>query len=120
MSPLVQRQIEQPMTQPAGKPEKKQVHKKSGISKGEKVIYTGTLVAIVIALYFVLSNYASIYIANHQIQQSESEIQTQLKVNEGLSLQVMELSDPERILSEAKAMGMILDENNVRFTHTND
>ncbi|MCD8509658.1 MAG: septum formation initiator family protein [Bacillus sp. (in: Bacteria)] len=71
-------------------------------------------------MYLVLSNYASIYIANHEIQQTERAIQEQVKVNEGLSLQVMELSDPDRILSMAKEMGMILDENNVRFTHTSN
>lgn len=121
MSSLVQKQLEQPIYEPKrGTKNRKDKAFKSRISKGEKFIYTISLAAVIFVIYLLLSNYASIYIANHEIQQNERAIQEQMKVNEGLSLQVMELSDPERILSMAKDMGMVLDENNVKFTHTNN
>ncbi|ADU30856.1 cell division protein FtsL [Evansella cellulosilytica] len=120
MSPLVQRQTE-PLTHPSIKqqPSKQKVFK-GGITKGEKVIFSAAIIAVVMVLFMVISNYASIYITNHQIQQTERGIQQQVNANEALNLQVMELSDPERILSEAKEMGMVLDPNNVRYTHSNN
>ncbi|MFA9557356.1 cell division protein FtsL [Evansella sp. AB-rgal1] len=121
MSSLVQRQMEQPVINPSRRrqPVPKATPKKR-VTKGEKLIYSIALIGIVFSLYFVLSNYATIYVTNHQIQKSELEIHNQLSVNEGLQLQVMELSDPETILSKAKEMGMGLHNENVRFTHSND
>ncbi|SDY76274.1 cell division protein FtsL [Evansella caseinilytica] len=120
MSPLVQRQAETHTYPVKEKQSKKQRVFKGGITKGEKLIYCIALVALLFILYNVVSNYASIYVLNHQIQQQEQKIEDQRNVNESLSLQVTELSDPERILSEAKAMGMVLDDKNVKFTHSND
>ncbi|MBU9720449.1 MULTISPECIES: cell division protein FtsL [Bacillaceae] len=122
MSPLVEKQILQPNHQQNHKEKRvvKQSVYKSRITKGEKLFYLTALIGIVFVFYLVLSNYASIYMANHQIQQAELQIQEQQSVNEGLGLQVMELSDPERILDKAKDMGMVLREENVRYTHSND
>ncbi|UTR10976.1 cell division protein FtsL [Evansella sp. LMS18] len=121
MSPLVQKQAPYTSVQPQR--ERRTVTKrvyKGRVTKGEKLIYIVASAAFVFVLCLILSNYASIYMTNHQIQQTEVEISQQTGVNEALSLQVMELSDPERILSEAKDMGMVLNEENVRFTHQNE
>src|SRR5690554_2447937 len=120
MSSLAQRQVQQPV-QPQRKKQSQSVQKshKTGISKGEKLIYSLFLAVIVFGLYLIVSNYASIYLTNHEIQQNEVSIQEQININEGLGLQVMELTDPTRILSEAKEMGMFLNEDNVKFTHSN-
>ena len=121
MSSLVRKQTYQTAVQPNRERQtvKQRVYK-GGISKGEKLIYVVAAAALVFTLYFLLSNYASIYMTNHEIIQTETVIQEQGSVNEGLSLQVMELSDPERILSKAKDMGMILNEDNVKFTHNSE
>ena len=120
MSSMAQRQVQQPIS-PQRKKQTQTVHKsrKSKISKGEKLLYPLFLIVIVFGMYAVISNYASLYVTNHEIRQNESYIQEQIKVNEGLALQVRELTDPERILSEARGMGMILNEDNVKFTHPN-
>ncbi|WP_179298822.1 cell division protein FtsL [Evansella halocellulosilytica] len=118
MSPLVQRQEQQWNPQP--KRETKTVKQKvfnGGITKGEKLIYFAALAAVVFGLYLVISNYASMYIVNHQIQQTESDIAQQASINQGLELQVKELSDPDRILAEAEAMGMELRVEDVRSIH---
>ncbi|TMW73119.1 cell division protein FtsL [Alteribacter natronophilus] len=88
---------------------------KGGLTKGEKILYPLALLAVVFAAYIVVSNYASIYIANHEIQQTEMAIADQSTVNEGLSLQVKGLSDPDRILSIAGEMGMTLNDQNVNL-----
>src|SRR5690554_1745145 len=120
MSSLAQRQVQQPI-QPQRKKQSQSVQKtyKTGVTKGEKLIYSLFLTVIVFGLYLIISNYASIYLTNHEIQKNEVSIQEQTTINEGLGLQVMELTDPKRILSEAKEMGMILNGGNVKFTHSN-
>ncbi|UCZ51832.1 cell division protein FtsL [Bacillus shivajii] len=121
MSPLVQRQ--EPNWNPQPNQEKKigkQKVLKGKVTKGEKMIYSAFLIAIVLGLYLVLSNYASMYMVNHQIQQTETEISQQASVNQGLELQVKELSDPDRILAEAKSMGMELRVDDVRSIHVNN
>lgn len=120
MSSMAQRQVQQPLS-PQRKKQTQRVHKssKSKISKGEKLVYSLFLVVIVFGMYAVISNYASLYVTNHEIQQNEISIQEQIKTNEALALQVRELTDPKRILLEAKGMGMILNEDNVKFTHSN-
>ncbi|WP_236634703.1 cell division protein FtsL [Alteribacter lacisalsi] len=88
---------------------------KGGITKGEKILYPLALLAVLFAAYMVISNYASIYIANHEIQQTETVIASQASVNEGLSLQVKGLSEPDRILSIAQnELGMTLSDQNVK------
>ncbi|MDG5788295.1 septum formation initiator family protein [Evansella sp. AB-P1] len=117
MNQAVQRQTQQTIYKPVKEKKVKHLVRKGGITKGEKLIYASTLLVVVFALYLVISNYATIYMTNHQIQQSEYEIQQQLSVNDGLTLQVMEMSDPDVILSRAKEMGMTLDDGNVKFAH---
>lgn len=120
MSSLAQRQIQQPIA-PQRKKQSHSVQRevKKGITKGEKVIYSLFLAVIVFGLYLIISNFASIYLTNYEIQRNETSIEQQLRVNEGLGLQVKELSDPVRILAEAEKMGMVLNEENVKYTQFN-
>ncbi|SDN24898.1 cell division protein FtsL [Alkalicoccus daliensis] len=91
---------------------------KGGITRGEKLIYS-LIVPLVIAFGFmIISNYAAIYSLNHELQQTEATIAQQENVNDALSLQVKELSDPERILSIAQTdLGMSLNEEQVQVLH---
>lgn len=91
---------------------------KGGISRGEKMIYSLALPFIIACAFMIISNYATIYSLNHEMQQTETTISQQENINEGLSLQVKELSDPERILSIAQTeLGMSLNEEQVQVLH---
>lgn len=122
MSSLARKQFQQSVA-PVRRQETQRVleHRqvKKGISKGEKIIYSLFLATIVFGLYLIISNFASIYLTNYEIQQNEQFIEEQINVNEGLELQVKELSDPVRILQEAEKMGMVLNEENVRYSKKN-
>jgi cell division protein FtsL len=62
----------------------------------------------------MISNQSQIYQVNKQIQQVQTSIKEQQKVNSDLNVQVSELSTYERILAKAKSMGLVLNENNVK------
>lgn len=99
-------------TQPIPQPNKK--IRPSRLTPGEKVL--GLLFALFITFLCVnlISNHSSIYQANKDIQQVESEIAQQQRKNQDLENQVSELSRYERIMAKAKELGLKLDENNVK------
>jgi len=122
MSPLVEKRMQEtlPQHERQTKSVKERVFK-GGITKGEKLIYVLTTIAVIFVLYLILSNYATMYSYNHQIQQTETIITQQEDVNNGLMLQAKELSDPERILHIAQNdLGMELNDKSVKVIHGNN
>ncbi|NEU29473.1 cell division protein FtsL [bacterium LRH843] len=96
-------------------PKKQQYQGRMKITLGEKVIASMLVFVAFIFLSVIVHNYASIYNTNKEMFQLEQEIGKQTNVNEGLSLQVVELSAPDRILHLAsEELGMILDDNKVK------
>jgi cell division protein FtsL len=123
MSPLVEKRMNEaslPQHEHQAKPLKERVFI-GGITKGEKLIYTLSAVAVIFVLYLILSNYGTMYSYNHQNQQTELKITAQSEVNSGLTLQAKELSDPERILHIAQnELGMELNDKSVKVIHGNN
>lgn len=88
---------------------------KSKITSGEKFLYFLTVIGLVVAMFLVISTYATIYITNSEIHSLQRDIKGQTINNEALQLQVTELSAPDRILEIAtKKLGMSLDDKNVK------
>ena len=85
---------------------KVQVRKSSWITKGEKLLYSIAGVFLVSAGIYVVSYSSSTDSLNRELQQLESEVQSQQVTNEGLSFEVNELSRPERITKIAKENGL--------------
>lgn len=91
---------------------------KGRFTKGEKLIYSFGVIVMVMVCFVLITNYALMYMSNHDIQQLEDQIVQQQSSIDGLSLQVKELSDPERILHIAQNdMGMTLSDDNVHVIH---
>lgn len=91
---------------------------KGGITKGEKILYSLGAIVVCILCFAVISNYALLYMNNHQIQQMETQIVQHQGTVDGLTLQVKELSDPDRILHIARQdLGMSLQDGQVRVIH---
>ncbi|NJP36451.1 cell division protein FtsL [Alkalicoccus luteus] len=115
MSPLVKQHIPAPARKT--KTVVRRVHK-SGITKGEKLLYGLAVPLIIAAAFMIVSNYASLYSLNYDAQGTEAAITEQTSVNDGLTLQVKELSDPDRILTIAQSeLGMSLHDEQVRVLH---
>lgn len=85
------------------------------ITLGEKMIVAMIVAATFVVLSMMVHNYASIYSTNKEIYQLEATIGQQIQKNEGLSLQVVELSAPDRILDLAyEELGMNLEDDKVK------
>jgi len=104
---------------PAYKPEeqnkvKVKVRKSSWITKGEKLLYSIAGICLVSVGIYVVSFSSSTDSLNRELQQLESEVQTQQVKNEGLSFDVSELSRPERITKIAKENGLKIQDAKIK------
>lgn len=90
------------------------VKKRPLFTLGEKVLFGAFLGMVLIGAIFILSNYVKLYEVNRDIQAIEVKLNEQQKVNNDLLIQQKELSNPERIWSKAKELGLTLNPNNVK------
>ncbi|WP_070120197.1 cell division protein FtsL [Bacillus marinisedimentorum] len=88
--------------------------RKKGITLGEKLLALGFAVILAFSCFIIVSNYATLYSVNKDIQQYEAAIDKQQKVNNELELSVAELNNPERIWEIAKKNGLTLNGDNVK------
>lgn len=106
-----------PVRQTEQQPVRERIYK-GYITKGEKLIYSLSAIAMALVCFVLITNYAQMYMANHDIQQLENQIVQHESAIDGLSLQVKELSDPERILYIAKNdLEMSLRDDHVHVIH---
>ncbi|MFJ8261632.1 cell division protein FtsL [Rummeliibacillus sp. NPDC094406] len=106
--------IQQPVA-PEGlvpKPAKKPF--KSIITKTEKVLMIAMVAAIAVIAVMNLNIQSSINSTSVEIQKTEMSIDEVKKQNSELSMEVSELSTYDRIWKKAKALGLKLNENNVK------
>ncbi len=82
------------------------VPKKQWITKGEKITYSLISVVVIAISLYVVSFSTSIDSVNRDIQQLESTVTEQMVMNDTLKAQKAELSEPSRILEEAKKHGL--------------
>lgn len=85
-----------------------------GFSPGERILGFVFSAALCIGAVQIVSNQAAIYEVNKDIQETSAKIESQVRVNADLAMQVEELSTYERIWAKAKELGLKLNENNVK------
>lgn len=108
------RKIQQEQQQRMVQAPKKEKKVKVGISPGEKIIGIIFCAALSFGAVQIVANQATIYELNKENQETSSLIQSQIKTNNDLSMQVEELSNYERIWTKARELGLKLNENNVK------
>ncbi|WLR52242.1 cell division protein FtsL [Bacillus tianshenii] len=106
------RQQEQQQTQTK---QVRQTKLKHRVTPGEKIIYLLFSTVFAVMCIIVVSNHASIYQIQSEMQQIESDIDNQKQVNHNLEEKVSELSKPERILRKASENGLKIQKNNVQM-----
>ncbi|MCM3386659.1 cell division protein FtsL [Ureibacillus chungkukjangi] len=108
--------ISQPITTEQHVPVKQQgsKRKKSIITAKEKMLYIAFIVVVAVLAVTILHKQSSIQQTTIEIQKIESEITEIQKQNVDLKVQVSELSTYERIWEKAKALGLTLNEKNVK------
>ncbi|MFC6038239.1 cell division protein FtsL [Paenisporosarcina macmurdoensis] len=98
----------QPAANPAIKPNRKI------LTKGERVLIALFVSIIAMFSLMILQTQASIYSSSQDIRSIEQQIDETKKQNSDLSIQVSELSEYDRIWDKAKALGLKLNEKNVK------
>lgn len=89
------------------------------ITRGEKLIWSMGMVAVLFLAVTIVGKQASLYNVNNDINHIQTKIDAQTKTNNQLQVQVTELMAPERILKIAKdQFGLTLNDKNVKvLTH---
>lgn len=98
----------QPVQQPSVKPNRKV------FTKGEKVLFVLFVAVFTLFSVMILQTQASIHASTQEIHTIEQQIDETKKQNTDLSIQVSELSTYERVWEKAKALGLKLNEQNVK------
>lgn len=92
-------------------PQKK---KRAGITAGEKFLIFAIVLVVATLSVSVLHMQGQIQTTNNDIQKLEGEVAVVQNENVDLKVQVGELSRYERILEKAQALGLTLNEKNVK------
>ena len=106
---LRQEQQEQTIVAP-----KKRIKQKGWISPGEKILGITFGALLCFGSVHIISNQASIYQVNKEIQDTKVTVQEQEKSNSDLTIQVNELSQYERIRDKAQELGLTLNDQNIK------
>ena len=94
---------------------KKLVKKRNSlISKGEKILLIGLLVVVTVLSIMIIHTETAVRATTTDIALMEKEVDSTLKMNTDLSVQVNELSTYDRIWKKAEELGLKLNEQNVK------
>lgn len=106
--------IKQPAIEPNSPLKKKKIAKIYKWSKGEKLLLVMFSVILATAAIISIQMQSSIQKGAQEIQKIEQTVAEKTKQNADLSIQVSELSTYERIWEKAQALGLTLNEQNVK------
>lgn len=91
---------------PKKKHVKVKVRRRGWVTKGEKLLYSLLGVVTIMASAYVISYSSKTDEINRDVQNLEKSVINQQIINEGLSFEVSELSDPARITKIARENGL--------------
>ncbi|MCZ0704531.1 cell division protein FtsL [Natronobacillus azotifigens] len=103
-------------TEPRQRPQKQTKVKSRRITTGEKLLGVMYGVLTAIALLYIVSFSSNIDSINRDVQRLENQISEQETINANLEYQVIEYSNPDRILAVAKENGLEIQNTRVRQT----
>ncbi|MEK3978180.1 cell division protein FtsL [Psychrobacillus sp. FSL K6-2836] len=84
------------------------------ISRGEKILFVGLLAVVTILSLMIIQTQTAVRATTTEISLLEKEIDSTVKKNTDLTLQVNELSTYDRIWKKAEELGLKLNEQNVK------
>ena len=107
--------VKQPKKHPQ-QPKKTVIRKKRVHYSLFEVFYIISILVIGVTFaLIIIKNSITLYDLNIKTQELQINIEEQQQKNNELDAQIFELSNPERILEKAEALGLKLDENNVKI-----
>ncbi|QUG40997.1 cell division protein FtsL [Psychrobacillus sp. INOP01] len=84
------------------------------ISRGEKILFVGLLAVVTVLSLMIIQTQTAVRATTTDISLLEKEIDSTVKKNTDLSIQVNELSTYDRIWKKAEELGLKLNEQNVK------
>jgi cell division protein FtsL len=93
---------------------KRAVERKTMFTPGEKLLGLIFGAFVCFGSVHIISNQASIYVLNKDIEDTKKVIQEQQRINSDLNIQVSELSQYDRIRAKARELGLELNDQNVK------
>lgn len=93
---------------------KKKVKKQLKISKFEKLLYTITIILVLMAPISIVFSKATLSKVNFEVEKKKREIESQEKTNESISMTINELASLTKIQSVAEEQGLSYNNNNIK------
>ena len=92
----------------------KKIKKRLKMSKFERLIYTFTLVLVLLTPFALVFSQATLSEVNFEVEKLTKSIDTQEKKNESLAMKVNELASLDNIKVVAEEQGLSYNNNNIK------
>ncbi len=92
----------------------KKIKKRLKMSKFERLIYTFTLVLVLLTPFVLVFSQATLSEVNFEVEKLTKSIDTQEKKNESLTMKINELASLEKIQQVAKEQGLTYNNKNIK------
>lgn len=98
---------------------KKYMRKVVKMGKFERLLYTFTIVLLVISPFAIVFSQATLSKINFEVEKTKKEISTQEKKNESLSMKVNELASLDKLVAIANLEGLSYNNDNIKLIISN-
>ncbi|WP_066192857.1 MULTISPECIES: cell division protein FtsL [Gracilibacillus] len=105
--------VSQPVRQPKIVRKKVKVQKR-WVTRGEKIMYAACAAIFLSMSAYIVSYSSTLDQLNREVETLNTQVEQQNVVNTNLSYEVKELSQPERIIENAKANGLKIQNTKVK------
>ena len=92
----------------------KKIKKRLKMSKFERLIYTFTLVLVLLTPFALVFSQTTLSEVNFEVEKLTKSIDTQEKKNESLTMKINELASLEKIQQVAKEQGLTYNNKNIK------
>lgn len=93
---------------------RKVVKKKLKMGKFERLLYTFTILLVIISPFAIVFSQATLSKINFEVEKSKKEISSQEKKNESLSMKISELASLDKIQEVAEKQGLSYNNDNIK------
>lgn len=98
---------------------KKYMRKVVKMGKFERLLYTFTIVLLLISPFAIVFSQATLSKINFEVEKSKKEILTQEKKNESLAMKVNELASLDKLVAVANVEGLSYNNDNIKLIISN-
>ena len=98
---------------------KKYMKKVVRMGKFERLLYTFTILLLVLSPFAIVFSQATLSKINFEVEKAKREISTQEKKNESLAMKVNELASLDKLVAVANLEGLSYNNDNIKLVFAN-